>query len=41
LENLRKIKKTVDSIIDKGLKDDMGCFVLQVYSDRLQDLSSI
>jgi len=29
LENLRKIKKTVDSIIDKGLKDDMACIVFQ------------
>ena len=29
LENLRKIKKTVDSIIDKGLKDDMGCIAFQ------------
>ncbi len=29
LENLRKIKKTVDSIIDKGLKNDMGCIVFQ------------
>jgi len=29
LENLRKIKKTVDSIIDKGLKDDMGCITFQ------------
>ena len=27
LENLQKIKKTVDGIIDKGLKDDMGCIV--------------
>ena len=29
LENLRKIKKTVDSIIDKGLKDDMSCITFQ------------
>ncbi len=29
LENLRKIKKTVDSIIDKGLKDDMACITFQ------------
>ena len=29
LENLRKIKKTVDSIIDKGLKDGMGCIAFQ------------
>jgi len=29
LENLRKIKKTVDSIIDKGLKNDMGCIAFQ------------
>ncbi len=29
LEDLRKIKKTVDSIIDKGLKDDMGCITFQ------------
>jgi hypothetical protein len=29
LENLRKIKKTVDSIIDKGLKNDMGCITFQ------------
>ena len=27
LENLQKIKKTVDGIIDKGLKDDMSCIV--------------
>ncbi len=32
LENLQKIKKTVDSIIDKGLKDDMGCVVLQGFN---------
>ena len=32
LENLQKIKKTVDSIIDKGLKDDMGCVVYHEFN---------
>jgi len=32
LENLQKIKKTVDSIIDKGLKDDMGCIVYHEFN---------
>jgi len=32
LENLQKIKKTVDGIIDKGLKDDMGCIVYHEFN---------
>jgi len=28
-ESLRKIKESLDSLIEKGLKDDLGCVVLQ------------
>ncbi len=32
LENLQKIKKTVDDIIDKGLKNDISCIVYHEFN---------
>jgi hypothetical protein len=36
LENLKKTLATLEGLINKGLKDDIGCIVFQNYRDPLQ-----
>lgn len=35
-ESLRKIKESLGSLIEKGLKEDLGCIVLQNYDSSLE-----
>lgn len=36
LENLRKTQTTLQTLIDKGIRDDVGCIVFQNYRDQMQ-----